>query len=164
MNFLKLNYKYMASIAILSIFMAFLYNYISPKGLSILPQNPIGKDEINKLESNKKNKINVISVEMAKKFFDENNAVFIDSRDPWEFSEGHIFNAINIPEFSFSPYLPIVKSLDKNATYIIYCSSSDCELSRKLASRLKDSGYTKLIVFSGGWEAWLNARFPIFRN
>ncbi len=164
MNIFKLNYKYIASIAICSIFISFLYNYISPKGINIFPQKSILESEIEKPGGNKKNKINIVTVEIAKKLFDENSAVFIDARDPWEFSEGHIFNAVNIPEFSFSPYMPIVKSLDKNAAYTIYCSSSDCELSRRLASRLKDSGFTNLVVFSDGWESWLNARYPIFRK
>ncbi len=142
---------------------AFSYNYFSANGITIFAiQNEVR--ELKEQRNSKFNKINIVSLETAKRIYDDNIALFIDVRDPWEYSDGHILNSINIPEFSFSPYLPVVKSLDKNGYYLIYCSSQDCDLSRNMATRLQDLGFKNISVFSGGWESWVKANLPIFRK
>ena len=142
---------------------AFSYNYFSANGITIFAiQNEVR--ELKEQRNSKFNKINIVSLETAKRIYDDNIALFIDVRDQWEYSDGHILNSINIPEFSFSPYLPVVKSLDKNGYYLIYCSSQDCDLSRNMATRLQDLEFKNISVFSGGWESWVKANLPIFRK
>jgi len=148
---------------IMTAIIAFTFNYFSANGINVLSTEK-EKSDLTPNKVNKFHKINLVSVETAKRIYDDNIALFIDARDQWEYADGHIFNSINIPEFSFSPYLPIVKSLDKNGYYVVYCSNKDCNLSRNLASQLQTLGFKNISVFSGGWETWVNANLPIFRK
>ena len=61
-----------------------------------------------------------ISLEDAKKAFDESTAVFVDARPPEGYKDEHVKGAVNIPlitvgDKSFDP-------LPKNKTIIVYCS------------------------------------------
>lgn len=163
MIFKNINIKSMIFIVIMTAIIAFSYNYFSANGIKLFI-NDQEQIELKKQKISKLQKINFVSLETAKRIYDDNIALFIDARDQWEYADGHIFNSINIPEFSFSPYLPIVKSLDKNGYYVIYCSSQDCDLSRNLATRLQDLEFKNISVFSGGWESWVKANLPIFRK
>jgi rhodanese-related sulfurtransferase len=104
--------------------------------------------------------IRLINSSEAKDFFNKNDALFLDARDSWEYSDSRIFNAVNIPEYNFNPNNPIIKLLDKNGIYITYCSASDCDLSRNLATKLKSIGFKNVLVYSEGIEKWLNLDYP----
>ena len=100
-------------------------------------------------------------MDQAKKFFNENSPQFIDARDNWDFSDGHIKSAINIPEFSFEPTDSVLAGLDKSAKYVVYCSSNDCDISKRLASEMQKLGFSSLFVFLDGYEVWLQNKLPI---
>jgi len=92
--------------------------------------------------------------------YNSGRALFVDARDKWDFAEGHIKNAVNIPEYSFDKSNPILKTIPKNKTIITYCGGDDCEMSEKLAEYLFELGYEKVFVFFGGWNEWQAANYP----
>lgn len=96
-----------------------------------------------------------ITVMQALRLYKSGKAVFIDARDKWDFADGHIKGAVNIPQVSFDMYHNRLDSVPKDAIIVTYCSQSDCELSEKLAHNIFSMGYKKVFIFKGGWEEWV---------
>ena len=96
--------------------------------------------------------------------YNQGNAVFIDARDQWEYGEGHIKGAINIPEFSFTVDEPKIKNIDKNGILVIYCSGDECETSKRLANELMKLGFKNTFIFLGGYDLWASSELPIERK
>lgn len=166
----KLNYINLFLIIIGAVSTGFFYNSLSPKGIpllaekvvfeeasidDILAQNNPGEAEFNNSAARN------IDLASAYKIYEDSMAVFIDGRDEWEFSDGRIKGAINIPEYSFEDNLDAYNKLDKNRNYVIYCGGEDCDISTRLAQKLNELGFNNLYVFPGGWEEWLNGNFPV---
>lgn len=88
-----------------------------------------------------------ISGEEAKRIMDtEEGYVIIDARTQEEFDEGHIENAILIPEYEISERAE--KELpDKNQLILVYCRSG--RRSKIASQALTDLGYTNVKEFGG---------------
>lgn len=139
------------------------YNFISPNRLVLFSKlNDKHDYNIHELENKIKssNELIEITSEQAYELNNELNTVFIDARDQWEYSKKRIMNAINIPEYSFDNESTLLKNLNKNGYYIIYCSSEDCNLSTMLALKMKKIGFKKLFILKGGIETWISKNFP----
>ena len=76
----------------------------------------------------------------------EKDYIILDVRRPDEFSEGHIPNAINVPNeiigASEIPELP-----DKDQLILVYCRSG--RRSKEASQKLVDLGYTNVVEFGG---------------
>ncbi len=68
--------------------------------------------------------------------------VVIDVRTPGEFSEGHLVGALNI-DVQSSLFQNEIASLDKNATYALYCRSGN--RSGVAAEIMAEAGFTKIL-------------------
>ena len=93
-----------------------------------------------------------ISGEQAKQIMDtETGYIIIDARTQEEFDEGHIENAILIPEYEIAERAE--KELtDKNQLILVYCRSG--RRSKIASQALVDLGYTNVKEFGGiiDWE------------
>lgn len=160
---MNINLRKILYILFISIIIGFTYNFLSPSGIPLIkeeiklgefaepPKNP---DELDYT------KIKAIKIDQAYKLFDD-GIQFVDARDMWEFADGHVKGAINLPEIDFAPDHPALKELNKNEVLVIYCSSSECGLSTKLAIELLKLGYENLYVFEEGWDEWVERDYPI---
>ena len=101
-----------------------------------------------------------ITLEQAKLLFD-NSVQFIDARDHADYQAGHIVNSINIPFDDFENHKQKLDSLSNKNPYVIYCAGTECDLSILLGNKLFELGYKQLYIFFGGWNDWLNAKYPI---
>lgn len=92
-----------------------------------------------------------ISQKEAKKLMDtENNLIILDVRTKSEYNEGHIKNAVLLPNEEIGNTLP--KELpNKNQLILIYCRSGN--RSRQAAEKLIKLGYTNVKDF-GGINTW----------
>ena len=81
---------------------------------------------------------------------DEPDWVLVDVRRPDEFNEGHIQDAINIPNEEITDSMPPALP-DKNQMILIYCRSGN--RSKEAAQKLADMGYTNVYEF-GGINTW----------
>ena len=76
----------------------------------------------------------------------ESDYIILDVRRPDEFAEGHIPNAINIPNESIGtteiPQLPL-----KNQLILVYCRSG--RRSKEASEKLVTLGYTNIVEFGG---------------
>jgi rhodanese-related sulfurtransferase len=105
-----------------------------------------------------------ITLKQAYKLYKSVNVLFIDARDKWEFADGHIAGAINIPEYNFDNNNPVLKTIPRDKTIVSYCDGDDCEMSVKLADNLFKLGYIKVYIFFGGWKEWKKAGYDIINE
>jgi 3-mercaptopyruvate sulfurtransferase SseA len=103
-----------------------------------------------------------ISIEEMKRQFDGKTAVILDARSPEEYEAGHIPGAINIPHDQIPQYQDVLtREVSNDAHIICYCRGPSCDFSDLLATELKIIGWPDISVFSGGWEEWTKAGYPV---
>jgi rhodanese-related sulfurtransferase len=156
----KINYKVIFLILFISILLGFIYNTFSSDGIDFIREPILVKSVLIGEESNISDQLRGIDLSQAIELYNNNSALFIDARDQWEYSENHISNAINIPEFSFEPNNQLLNTIDKNNLIVIYCDGDDCDLSKRLTKQLVDLGYTNCYVFLDGFNSWKEAKLP----
>ncbi|UCC80577.1 MAG: rhodanese-like domain-containing protein [Candidatus Zixiibacteriota bacterium] len=104
----------------------------------------------------------LVSLEQAYALFLRGDAIFLDTREEFEYDEGHIAGAINLPFDFWDDYWEYVEpELDPEKEIIAYCGGFDCELSLFAARELKSLGYEKSYIFFGGWNKWVEAGLPV---
>lgn len=98
-------------------------------------------------ENNKTSTYEQITAEQAKNIMDtEKDYVIIDARTEEEFAEGHIENAILIPEYEIKDRAE--KELpDKEQLILVYCRSG--RRSKIASEELVKLGYTNVKEFGG---------------
>jgi polyisoprenoid-binding protein YceI/rhodanese-related sulfurtransferase len=87
--------------------------------------------------------------------------VLIDVRLAEDFACGHLPGALNQCVYEVA-FLPALKSrgISPGATICVYGAAEDSFESRMAAGKLERAGYTHVLEFRGGWEAWLRERRP----
>ena len=94
---------------------------------------------------------NHISQSEAKEMMDNTkDYVIVDVRTKEEYKEGHIKNAINIPNETISDDVSDVLK-DKSQVILVYCRSGN--RSKQASSKLAKLGYTNIYEF-GGINTW----------
>lgn len=76
----------------------------------------------------------------------EKDYIILDVRRPDEFSEGHIPNAINVPNEIIGTS-EISELPNKNQLILVYCRSG--RRSKEASQKLVDLGYTNIVEFGG---------------
>ena len=103
----------------------------------------------NKKESNDNNKptIKYVSMDEINKIMSENeDYIILDARTFEEYNEGHIPNAICIPNETIEE--DVIKKLpNKEQLILIYCRSGN--RSKQAAKKLNKLGYINLVEFGG---------------
>lgn len=84
-------------------------------------------------------------------FSADNGFALVSVLSPDDFSSEHIPGSINIPEGSQSEF---EACFGKNKEIIVYCASEHCPLSGRTAKDLTARGFTNVVEFPGGMEAW----------
>jgi len=163
MKFKELDLMYIVKLIFLSAFLGLIINVFSQKTIPFIrSENPlrnISIEEIILTDSEIDSKLFTINLSTAKELFESKRAIFIDARDSWDYSDGNIPGAINIPEYKFD--YEMVELLNKNAIYTVYCGGTDCDISKRLAEKLQKAGFKNVLVFSGGWEEWVSSGYEI---
>jgi len=157
----KTNIATLVVIVILSSFIGFVYNYFSADGIPFI-RTPliVNFTSIDSTEIDSEG-LRGLNLENTLALFNMGTTIFVDARDQWEFSEGHISGAINIPEFSFTPNNKLLQNIEKTSLMLIYCGGEDCDTSKRLASELERLGYSNIYVYLGGFSEWLEAGLSI---
>jgi len=148
----------------ISVTLAMVVNYISPKGIALVGQwdtskgvitaSPTGPEEWKPEEIN--------SVARAKEIFDNGNVLFVDARSQDNYEDGHIPGAVSLPVGQFDEQIESFLNQHSPETRIVtYCSGRTCEDSHNLARLLADVGFTHVSVFIDGFPGWEAQGFPI---
>ncbi len=87
----------------------------------------------------------------------------IDARSEDKYLRGHIPFARNLPSESAESRIAeaFQWSPDPTAPVIVYCGGDECDESEHVYKVLKDSGFTNLRLYFGGWRDWLEAGMPV---
>lgn len=81
------------------------------------------------------------------------DAILLDVRSMQEYSDGHLYDAINIPEYEISRKIKEIIP-DKTSEIIIYCQVGI--RSEKAYRILKKMGYKNLYVLKDGLDSIIN--------
>ncbi|MBC8485775.1 MAG: rhodanese-like domain-containing protein [Bacteroidetes bacterium] len=153
-----------------------LFNLISPKGLPLITSYrkiSIG-DKTHKIplfqtRSFRKDKSSTGQVHVPEEIqlknvlfhYENSSAIFIDTRNHEDYTEGHIPRAISIPLESFDFKSEILSELSKDQGIITYCDGEECSQSIDMAVYLEELGFTNVYFFIEGWLEWQESGYPI---
>jgi rhodanese-related sulfurtransferase len=117
------------------------------------PAGPVGSE------------IPLIRLDRARELWQEPSVVFLDVRSATDYLFGHIPGAVSLPETEFETQFPALKErLQRAQTLVVYCKSPDCGLSLWAAIRLRNEGFTQVVIYPGGWNDWFNRGLPVARE
>lgn len=91
----------------------------------------------------------------------ETGVITLDVRTPGEYMGGFIQGAQNI-DFQSGNFENEIASLDKNATYAVYCRSGN--RSGQAVKVMHDAGFHNVYNLNGGVIDWANAGLPLVTN
>ncbi len=104
-------------------------------------------------QDNKENSIYISEEALDKKLNSDEKFYLIDVRETFEFADGHIRNAYNIPlgviGTDITKRIPDIKKDDE---IVLYCRTHN--RSTRAYKILKSLGYTNLKATEGGWTGW----------
>ena len=129
-------------------------NAISPRGLSyVTPLKPQLKAQ------------DTLSLPEARALWSGGAAFFLDARAPADYAAGHIPNAFSLPVEQFDQQYPnVAPMLTPDAAIVVYCDGQQCDLSHRLALKLRELGYRNVRVLVNGWTVWQTARLPTHKG
>lgn len=145
-------------IVLLSVFLGFIYTGVMGKGFFRKADDSTRPEE----ETLVKHGLpQMISVKEADSLFKSGSALFIDARHEFDYENGHIRGAVNVPLKQFDKQPERVKKLPRDMVLVTYCDGAACNSSVELAEKLQKAGFNKIKVFFGGWQAWRDEVLPI---
>ena len=97
----------------------------------------------------------------ATQLINTDDAVVLDVRADGEFRQGHIINAINVPE---SQLASKGKELDKYKSRPVITVCRSGQLSAKAGTVLKQLGFDQVHTLAGGLQAWEGASLPLSKK
>ena len=142
---------------------ALVFNALSPKGIN--PFNrptkaPVSTDTTGTGDEG----IRIIGIDEARTAV-ESGVPVIDARRKEDFDEGHIPGAMLLDYYDMATYgEQVLPRLSNDSVIMVYCSEQSCDDSELLAKELYALGFTKLVVFKGGFAEWSAAGLPVERS
>lgn len=104
----------------------------------------------------------VLTTAELKQLLDQDSKIMVvDARNPEEYQEVHIRNAINIPEKKFVENTGLLPT-DKTQQIVFYCNGIKCGKSKKAAQKAIDLGYTNIQIYAEGMPVWEEKGLPIY--
>jgi rhodanese-related sulfurtransferase len=101
-------------------------------------------------------------VELLHEYWASGMATLLDARSAEEYEEAHIPMARHTPLSSFDMGVPQdILSKPTDHYFIVYCSGGDCHASHSVGSLLTEYGYTNVIIFEKGFQAWVEAGYEV---
>ena len=86
------------------------------------------------------------------------NVIWIDAREKADYDTGHIPGAVLLNELNWEDGLGSLVSewLSDTRPIIVYCSSRQCDASKRIAQQLREAlPEAEIYSLKGGWEAWV---------
>lgn len=104
----------------------------------------------------------IVNASQLTKMQGRDNLALIDVRLAEDYAAGHIPGAVNqcVFEVGFLEEMQS-KGIPKDAPVAVYGCGEDSHESRMAAEKLKRAGYTQVLEFRGGLEAWSAAGNPV---
>ena len=90
----------------------------------------------------------------------DTSAIILDVRQPEEFAEGHLAQAINLDWLNQTVFINGLAKLNKQKAYYVYCRSG--RRSQAAACNLKAEGF-QVIDLKGGYLHWVEVGMPVVK-
>ena len=101
-----------------------------------------------------------IGLDLAKALHDR-GTVFIDVRSARQYNKRHIPGAINLFLNDGFSEANLLRSVNKDIPFVIYCNGISCSLSYKAAQKAVAWGFTQVKYFRAGIKAWRLSGNPL---
>jgi len=95
----------------------------------------------------------------AIRIVNQQKGVFLDVREPSEFSKESIAESVNMP---LAKLTEDARLKDLAQAVVIICASG--QRSRGAAKTLSTKGFSEVYVLSGGLNSWKEAKLPLFKS
>ncbi len=90
----------------------------------------------------------------AKMAFHSKEAVFVDARHLDSFRRARIPGAISLYWRDYLVASSVLDRYTKNQLFIVYCSSSQCDMARRTADLMFGNGFHRVYVLKDGIQDW----------
>ncbi len=83
------------------------------------------------------------------------NPIWVDTRSEADYTEAHIDNALSLNEVNWDEGIIMLMGewLEAPRPIVVYCSSSSCDTSKRIAARLRnDLPNAEIYSLNGGWQ------------
>ena len=140
-------------ILLLSSFAAFSYSYFFEKGIFAKPELSRTKNIVPAPE--------MVPLDSVKLYYQQHMGIFIDARHDFDFRQGHLPHAINIPLSEYEKYLSLLQNFPRDTLIVTYCDGAGCNSSVRLAALFAERGFSNVKIFYGGWNIWRGQNLPV---
>jgi len=101
-----------------------------------------------------------VSLKEAHDLWKEGQTLFLDARSPEDYAELRIPGSVNLPPEKLEDLKDSgIPGLPRDRQILIYCSKERCDASFKVAKHLQSLGFTRVVVFLEGFQAWDEAGY-----
>jgi len=104
--------------------------------------------------------VRTLDLAQAYQTWQEKRALFVDARKAEEYQELHIQGAMNVPPETWGELASSEMKMDRMRELVVYCSQESCDDALKLAKKLREAGFSRVLAFTGGFRAWDEAGYP----
>jgi len=85
--------------------------------------------------------------------------LWVDARSQGQYEKDHVPQAVLLNEDDWErQFSAVVQRWQTGQPVVVYCDSQECQASRSVAKRLRESGIAPVYVLKGGWQAWLDRK------
>jgi rhodanese-related sulfurtransferase len=151
------------AIVAVAVVAALVFNTLSPKGINPFKRPahvPVSRESAQVQDGG----IKIIPLDEARQAVESGVSV-IDARRKADFDNGHIPGAMLLDYYDMATYKDqVLPRLKRDQLIMVYCSELSCDDSELLAKELYALGFTKLVVFKGGFAEWSAAGLPVERS
>lgn len=107
----------------------------------------------------------IIDEKRAYQFFNDGETVFVDTRNPDDYSQGRVKGAVFLPAYEKENRFPVLQPLlPKGYRLILYCYGPQCEMAEDVAGFLAQLGYKKMMIMASGYRVWKKAGYPVEKS
>lgn len=105
----------------------------------------------------------VLTTDALRALIDAKSAglVVVDTRNPEEFQEVHIRDAINIPVAQMEKN-PALLTMAKDTKLVFYCNGVKCGKSARAAKVAQAAGFSNILIYAEGMPVWEEKGLPIY--
>jgi rhodanese-related sulfurtransferase len=101
--------------------------------------------------------VKAVSPGEATRLLNHENAIMIDMRSDKDYRDGHIVNAVNVPDGKGD--IPANLSKHRERPVIVYCRRG--QQSTAICNKLSKQGFKSVYNLQGGVLAWKKAELPL---
>jgi len=105
----------------------------------------------------------ITTSDLARQLDGPDDFVLINVLPRASFEKQHIQGSQNVPvdDRNFTDRVVKMVGGDKNQNVIVYCANKSCDASLKAVRRLEQAGFSNVVDYEAGMEAWQAAGHPV---